>query len=563
MENNAKKYGIIAIIFVVVAVCVFGGIYLTRNVGKSEKTVSKEQAEHNLEKMVKRIDPMMGKPVKSSVEYSDDDTSADELPDIENNTVGVYATTDLYAEIYCSPEKAGKGTDAWMCDMAESFNAEGYEIDGKQISIQVRSVSSGLARDYIKTGKAVPDGFSPSSMFWISMLNEEGIKTETVAESTVKNVAGIVLKNDVYDKIVEKYGAVDMKSITEACEAGELHMGYTNPFTSTAGLNFLACTLERYDINSPLSDAAVEGFKKFQDNVPFVALTTVQMRNAADKGSLEGFISEYQTYINDSVLSGNYKFTPYGYRHDNPLVAISSTTDEKKEILKKFAEYCAADKGTSLAKSYGFNQMDSYQCEYPELDGNMLISMQTLYKKNKDSGNPVACVFIADTSGSMNGERINSLKDSLVNSMKYINNENYIGLVSYNGEVTIELPLGKFDLDQQSLFKGSVESLFAGGETATFDAICVGLSMLKEQCEKTPEVKPMLFVLSDGETNQGYTLNEVRDIITGMKVPVYTIGYDADIEALKRISDINEAASINSGTDDIVYQLKQLFNAEM
>lgn len=563
MENNTKKYGTIVVIFGVVALLVFGGIYLTRNVGKSEKKVSKEQAEHKLEKMVKKIDPLKGIPVKSSVEYSDDDTSADELPDISNSKIGVEASSDLYAEIYCSPEKAGTGTDGWMCDMAEDFNAEGYEINGEKVSIQVRSVSSGLARDYIKTGKAVPDGFSPSSMFWISMLNEEGIKTETISESMVKNVAGIVLKNDVQKKIIEKYGVVDMKSITEACEAGEIHMGYTNPFTSTAGLNFLACTLERYDSSSPLSDTAVEGFKKFQDNVPFVALTTVQMRNAADKGSLEGFISEYQTYINDSVLSGSYKFTPYGYRHDNPLVAISSTTDEKKQILKMFAEYCAGDKGAKLAESDGFNKMDDYQCEYPELDGNMLISMQTLYKKNKDSGNPVACVFIADTSGSMNGDRINSLKDSLVNSMKYINTENYIGLVSYNGEVTIELPIAQFDLDQQSLFKGSVESLFAGGETATFDAICVGLNMLREQCEKTPEVKPMLFVLSDGETNQGYSLNDVREVITGLKVPIYTIGYDADIDALKRISDINEAASINSTTDDIVYQLKQLFNAEM
>ncbi|MBR3645307.1 MAG: VWA domain-containing protein [Lachnospiraceae bacterium] len=542
---------------------VFGGIYITRNLGKSQKTISKEQAEKNLERMIKNISPKKGKPVKSSVEYSDDDTTADELPDIKNNKVGVKATTDLYAEIFCSPEKAGTGTDGWMCDMAEKFNSKGFKVNGKKVSVQIRSVSSGLARDYIKTGKAVPDGFSPSSMFWISMLNSEGIKTETISKSMVKNVAGIVLKNDVYDKIIDKYGSVDMKSITEASESGEIHMGYTNPFTSTAGLNFLACTLKRYDSNSPLSDKAIEGFKKFQDNVPFVALTTVQMRNAADNGSLEGFISEYQTFINDSVLERGYKFTPYGYRHDNPLVALSSTKNEKKEILKKFAEFCSSEEGTQLAKKDGFNQMNDYKCEYSELDGNMLISMQNLYKKNKDNGNPVACVFIADVSGSMRGDRLISLKESLINSMKYVNTDNYIGLVSYNDDVTIELPMAKFNLDQQALFKGSVEKLSAGGDTATFDAICVGLDMLREQCEKTPDAKPMLFVLSDGETNQGYALNDVKDIISGMQIPIYTIGYDADLDALKQISDINEAASINSTTDDIVYQLKQLFNAEM
>lgn len=563
MENNTSKYITILVIFGMVAMFVFGGIYITRNLGKSQKTISKEQAEKNLERMIKNISPKKGKPVKSSVEYSDDDTTADELPDIKNNKVGVKATTDLYAEIFCSPEKAGTGTDGWMCDMAEKFNSKGFKVNGKKVSVQIRSVSSGLARDYIKTGKAVPDGFSPSSMFWISMLNSEGIKTETISKSMVKNVAGIVLKNDVYDKIIDKYGSVDMKSITEASESGEIHMGYTNPFTSTAGLNFLACTLKRYDSNSPLSDKAIEGFKKFQDNVPFVALTTVQMRNAADNGSLEGFISEYQTFINDSVLERGYKFTPYGYRHDNPLVALSSTKNEKKEILKKFAEFCSSEEGTQLAKKDGFNQMNDYKCEYSELDGNMLISMQNLYKKNKDNGNPVACVFIADVSGSMRGDRLISLKESLINSMKYVNTDNYIGLVSYNDDVTIELPMAKFNLDQQALFKGSVEKLSAGGDTATFDAICVGLDMLREQCEKTPDAKPMLFVLSDGETNQGYALNDVKDIISGMQIPIYTIGYDADLDALKQISDINEAASINSTTDDIVYQLKQLFNAEM
>ena len=563
MNDKKLGMGVVAIIFMVVVVAVFGGIYLTRNLGKSQKVVSKEDAGKKLSRMINDIEPGKGKVYKSSVEYSDDDTTAEELPDISTCKVGVKAETQLYAEIYCSPEKAGSGTDGWMCDMASAFNKAGYKAGGKAVSIQVRNVSSGLARDYISTGKAVPDGFSPSSMFWAKMLNAEGVETETASESLVKNVAGIVLKKDIYEKIVDKYGAVDMKSITEATEAGELHMGYTNPFTSTAGLNFLACTLERYDSKSPLSDKAVEGFKKFQDNVPFVALTTVQMRSAADKGSLEGFISEYQTYINDPTLSKNYKFTPYGYRHDNPLVIISSTSDEKKEVLKLFAQYCSTKEAKQLASEDGFNGMDKYQCEYQELDGNTLIAMQNVYKQNKDNGNPVACVFIADVSGSMSGERIQSLQQSLVNSMKYINEANYVGLVSYSGDVTIEVPLAPFDLTQQSLFKGSVEHLSAGGETATFDAICVGLDMLQKQLEKTPDAKPMLFVLSDGETNQGYDLSDVKDVISGLAVPVYTIGYDADIDALKKISEINEAASINSTTDDIVYQLKQLFNAEM
>lgn len=561
--DNTRRMKIIGISFIAVVVIVFGGIAATRNIGKSEKQVTREEASNKLEKMVKKISPRNGNVYKSSIEFDEESNVADELPDIDTCEVMVHANTELFAEIYSSPEKAGTGTDGWICDLAEEFNSKGFEINGKKISVQIRNVSSGAGKDYISSGKAVPDGFTPSSEFWIKMLNADGIETETISESMVKNTAGIVLSNSAYKKIIDKYGTVDMKSITEATASGEITMGYTNPFSSTTGLNFLACTLERYDSNNPLSDEAVAGFTSFQNNVPFVALTTVQMRTAADKGALDGFVMEYQLYLKDSTLKSNYKFTPFGYRHDNPLVAISSTSEDKIEVLKKFAEFCKTDAAIKLAKEDGFNEMDDYICEYPELDGEMLTSMQSVYKNNKDLGQPVVCVFIADVSGSMSGEPLVALKNSLINSMKYINNDNYIGLVSYSDDVTIETPIAKFNLEQQTLFKGSVEHLNAGGNTATFDAICVGLHMINQKLAEVPEAKTMIFVLSDGETNSGYQLNNVQNVFEGMGVPIYTIGYNANIEALAKISNINEAASLNADTDDIVYQLKQLFNTSL
>lgn len=74
----------------------------------------------------------------------------------------------------------------------------------------------------------------------------------------------------------------------------------------------------------------------------------------------------------------------------------------------------------------------------------------------------------------------------------------------------------------------------------------------------------MLFVLSDGEQNRGYGLNKITDVVGGMKVPVYTIGYNLqNSNALKQLSEINEAALINAQTDDIVNQLRNLFNVQL
>ena len=202
---NKKAIGILACVIVIVCAAVFGGIYVTRNIGKSEKVISEESAEKRLAKMVDKINPETGTPVKSPIEYDSAEDEADELPDIDTCKVMVEAETSLYAEIYSSPEKAGSGTDGWLCEMAEEFNEHGYEVGGQKVSVQIRNVNSGQALDYIATGKAVPEGFAPSSMLWVDMLNAKGTATETISESLVGNVAGILLSSKTNEQIVEKY----------------------------------------------------------------------------------------------------------------------------------------------------------------------------------------------------------------------------------------------------------------------------------------------------------------------------------------------------------------------
>ena len=87
-----------------------------------------------------------------------------------------------------------------------------------------------------------------------------------------------------------------------------------------------------------------------------------------------------------------------------------------------------------------------------------------------------------------------------------------------------------------------LDDLQAGGSTATFDAIAVAMKMIEEQRAIDPNLKPMIFVLSDGETNRGHSLNDIKSIVQALGIPIYTIGYNADIQALQEISSINEAA---------------------
>lgn len=487
----------------------------------------------------------------------------DTIPNIDKYPAKVENTTDSYIEIFSTGEKAGNGKDGWLIDVANNFNESKFEINGKIISVKVREITSGLGMDYIISEKYLPNAYSPSNELWGEMIKANGKTIELCDDRMVGNVAGILISKEKYDELIKKYGAINLKNITQAVANGEINMGYTNPFASATGLNFLVSTLATFDSSNPLSEKAIDGFNEFQNNIPLIAYTTLQLRNSAESGILDGFIMEYQTYVNSPELKTDYIFTPFGYRHDSPLYSVGNLSNEKKEILNKFIEFYKQDKYQELAVKDGFNALEDYKCEIENLDGNTILQAQKLWKENKNGDKPIVAVFVADVSGSMEGEPLNELKKSLLNGSRYIGEENSIGLVTYSNDVNINLPIEKFDLNQRSLFTGAVQDMDASGGTATFDAIAVAVQMLLDEKEKNPDAKLMLFVLSDGETNIGHSLDDLREILESVKIPVHTIGYNANIEALENISRINEATSINADSDDVIYKLGSLFNAEM
>lgn len=562
MANRGKVFTILIVITIIVFGLVYLGITLTSNLGKTSTEVTEEDADKRLDKLYKNINVTSAEQIKGQVDL-DPVVIGDSLPDISKFGVSVENTTDSYIEIFSSTEKSGAGIDGWLNEVAEAFNDAAIQVDGKTVSVKIRNIASGTAADFIRSGKYIPDAFTPSNELWGEMVKAEGIKTELVTKRLVGNVPGIVSTKAKYDELVEKYGALNVKTVTDAIADNELAMGYTDPFASSTGLNFLVTSLQTFDNKDLLSDKAVQGFERFQANVPFIASTTIQMREAAKTGMLDAFVLEYQTFVNTADLKSGYVFTPFGVRHDSPLYAIGDLPQFKRDIIKQFADFVAQDKYQSLASDKGFNGLEEYQSELEPVEGTLLTAAQKLWKEKKNGDKPVAAIFVADISGSMDGERLNQLKESLMKGQKYLGRDNSIGLVSYSSDVTINLPIGKYDTNQQSMFVGAVESLQAGGGTATFDGIVVALKLLQEQLKLDPNVKPIIFVLSDGDTNEGHSLKDIKGLIETYKIPIYTIGYNANIEALKSISSINEAASINADTDDVVYKISNLLNVQM
>ena len=139
------------------------------------------------------------------------------------------------------------------------------------------------------------------------------------------------MKDETADELRAKYGELTPEVLVDAVIAGDLVMGYTDPFASSTGLNFLLTVLDSIAEGDPTrltSPDVASVFEQFQRQVPFVALTTLQMRDSVenDTGTLDTFVMEWQTFTNTESLAVGYEFIPFGVRHDNPLYAVGDVT---------------------------------------------------------------------------------------------------------------------------------------------------------------------------------------------------------------------------------------------
>lgn len=550
MDKRTKGIVTVGVLMIIVMVAVIIGVVVKRagNISSGGGGISGTKQDMTLDEMYNELDVEQATPVKGTVTLDTPDLY-DELPEIDKYPLSVEGSGDVDIEIFTSGEKAGKDNDSWLIDVASSFNSSDVKTsDGKTVSISVRSVPSGTAADYIISGKYLPDLYTPSNTLFGEYAISNNGSLELYADRLVGNTAGILVKKDS--------GYTTADEVIKAVQDNKITMGYTNPQTSATGLNLLLTLLRGGDDN----------FTKFNANIPYVAYTTQQMRDSASNGTLDAMLSEYQAYINDNNLTSMYDFIAFGVRHDNPVYICnkSGKTAAELEGVKLVVDYCKSDEMQKIAAQKGFNANDDYTSA-EEFSGAQVTQGLKTYKKTKDNGKDIIAVFVADCSGSMDGDPMNQLKNSLTNGAQYINDNNYVGLVSYSNSVTIEVPIAQFDLNQRSYFQGAVNNLIASGGTASYDAVVVAVKMITEAKAQHPDAKCMLFLLSDGYANNGYSMDEITSALRTSGIPVYTIGYgaDADTGELARLSGINEAASINADSDDIIYKIKSLFNSQL
>ena len=489
------------------------------------------------------------------------------LPDLAEYPILIEAKDSAdteAAEIFASADKAGKGVDGVYLELAEKFNQQHQTLsNGKKAAVAIRKLDSGLGAQFIMTGQYVAEGYSPANALWGNLVNANGGKLTTIAEATAPSVAGIIVKKTKLDQITTD-GKLDIAKLLTNVSSGSFAMGYTNPYQSATGLNFLLTILDAFakgDQTQMLSPDVASAFEAFQLGIPFVAQNTLQMRDAAmGSGVLDGFVGGEQTWLGMTGME-EYQFVPFGVRQDSPLYATSAADPSEQEVLKRFAHFIDTQK--PVLEKYHFGTNLTYKSAYQIPDGSVITQAQKLWKQKKSGGKPIAAVFVTDVSGSMEGERIKNLKKALIESSDLISANNAIGLVSYSDTVNVDLPINPFNVQQKSLFNGAVEQLAVNGKTATYSATLVAANLLTEFKKTHPDYKTVIFVLSDGETNTGIDFEQAKALLEVVGIPIHTIAYELSSPALKDMASLAEGSYTESSTGSASFRIGNLLNSEM
>jgi len=524
----------------------------------SDDDLTEGQAREKLKALASRVKVTHSDPQPNN-SWVGTEGSLDELPDIETKyPLSVMGNGRVDVEIFSSTEKASKDGSGWLDIQAKKFN------DSSR-SLSIRPIASGAAVGYITTGTYVPGAYTPSNVLWAEMLRSKGVQAVEVTESLVGNTAGILMKPETYEAFTDQYGNVTMESVVKAILEDNLVLAQTDPNISSTGLNVMTQQLLVFDSKNPFSETSRTQMQALTNRIPPVSPTTAEMVKVASSGLADAIISEYQSWQSDPQLK-DWVFTPVGVRHDSPLYAFDSDlTDEQLLVLEEFAEFCKTEAAQAEASLLGFNPKDGYVGVPNTLWGQELYTALEFWKQNKDGGKAVLSIFVADRSGSMDGEPLAQLKSSLLNGSNYINDQYYVGLVSFASDVSIDVPIDRFDARQHSLFYGAVEALHADGGTATNDALVVAMDMLVKKQEELglDDAKLRVFLLSDGMQNEGFSLAQVRGVINGLNIPIYTIGYNAEIADLEELSSMNEAYFTPAESGDVIMKIKELFTAQL
>ncbi|MEU6378331.1 substrate-binding and VWA domain-containing protein [Streptomyces sp. NPDC046909] len=432
----------------------------------------------------------------------------------------------------------------------------------KDTGIEVRPTYMGTldAVDLLAKGKA--DGRYDA--LWLSSddylrLRPDAAKKVVSETPVMSSPVAIGVRQETVAALGWKADDVTWSQVEQAVQDGKLTYGMTDPSRSNSGFSTLVAVASALSgAQSALTDAdvtkATPRLKEFFKGQKLTSGSSGWLATAYERRGTVDALLNYE-----SVLKGIPGLTVIRPRDgvvtaDYPLSSLAATDTTVREDVRRLTEALRTPEiqreiterthrrpvVSSVAPAAGLDTTRRRELPFP---GSQSVADGLLDSYENELRRPSRTVYVLDTSGSMDGERLDGLKKALTGLTGDFREREEVTLMPFGSDVksvrTHVVDPADPDSGLDAIRKDTKE-LEADGDTAIYTS----LEKAYDQLRTGRDAFTSIVLMTDGENTAGADAGEFDDFYQGLdstrrQIPVFPILFgDSDREELEHIAEL-------------------------
>ncbi|WP_229802897.1 substrate-binding domain-containing protein [Planobispora rosea] len=384
-------------------------------------------------------------------------------------------------------------------------------------------------------------------------------------------------------------GKATWEQIATAAREGRFTFGMANPASSNSGFSALvgvAAALS--DAGEALDAAQVSAvtpeLKEFFSAQRLTAGSSGWLADAYTRqGGVDGIVN-YESvllgmkgltlvYPGDGVVTADYPLTllasapPEKRELYGKLTAWLRTPDTQREIMTTTHRRPAVPE---VRPGPEFGPAPLLELPFP----NRRAAADRLITAYLDEARvPAHALFVLDTSGSMQGERIEALREALVmltgadrsasGTFSRFRSRETVTMIPFSGGVgtsrTFKLPEGDPGPVLEEI-KGYAEGLGADGGTAIYDGLRAAYS---ESLRADPKHYTSVVLMTDGENTDGASFEDFRRLYemlpAGIRPRTFVVLFgESDVEEMNKVAELTGGAVFDARDSSLAAAFKEI-----
>jgi Ca-activated chloride channel family protein len=432
----------------------------------------------------------------------------------------------------------------------------------KDTGIKVRPTYMGTldAVDLLAKGKADKryDALWLSSNDYLRLRPDAARKV--VSETPVmSSPVAIGVRHKTVEALGWKADGVTWSQVEQAVQGGRLTYGMTDPSRSNSGFSTLVAVASALSgAQSALTDAdvtkATPRLKEFFQGQQLTSGSSGWLAKAYER---RGNVDALLNY--ESVLKGIPGLTVIRPRDgvvtaDYPLSSLAATSAATREDVRRLTEALRTPEiqreiterthrrpvVSSVTPAAGLDTTRRRELPFP---GSRSVADGLLDSYENELRRPSRTVYVLDTSGSMEGERLERLKESLTGLTGDFREREEVTLMPFGSGVKSVRTHVVDPADPRSGLDGirkDTEALEADGDTAIYTS----LEKAYDHLRTGKDAFTSIVLMTDGENTAGADAGEFEDFYdrldsTRQRIPVFPILFgDSDRGELEHIAEL-------------------------